>query len=135
MRAVDRHLDQTQDRWIQRLIQIGNLFRHSVGGHRILNQIVGADGEEIRFLGKLIRQHQSAQLSSENISSVQAQTNGAVAQERVHFFREREVRQFLIAADIQRPDDDLLAAHAFQNCLICFKLFVLAREVQFAVHI
>ena len=78
---------------------------------------------------------QSAQLSSENISSVQAQTNGAVAQERVHFFREREVRQFLIAADIQRPDDDLLAAHAFQNCLICFKLFVLAREVQFAVHI
>lgn len=72
---------------------------------------------------------QCTQLRTEDIRAVQAQTDGAIAQERVHLFREREILQLLVAADVQRTNDDLLAAHAFQHGLICFKLLFLCREV------
>ena len=59
MGAVDRHLDKTQDGRVQRLIQIGDRLAHTVGSHRVLNQVVGADGEEVGIFGQLIGENRS----------------------------------------------------------------------------
>ncbi|MNI83284.1 hypothetical protein D3C73_1400740 [compost metagenome] len=55
MGGVDDPFHKPENRWIVGLVQIGDSLVHTVGCHRVLNQIVGPDTEEIHFLGEEIR--------------------------------------------------------------------------------
>lgn len=65
------------------------------------------------------------QLGFEDVGAIEAQTDGTVAQERVHFFREFEVGQTLVAADIERADYDFLALHRFEYLFVYLELLFL----------
>ena len=56
-----------------------------------------------------------------------------MTQKRVFFFVHVEIRNFLVAADIQRTDNDLFPLHFFGDLLIGGELFVL-RRAGVAVH-
>ena len=57
MSTINGHLDQTQDGWVKRLVEVSDLFRHSVGSHRVLNQVIGTDREEVRIFCEFISQN------------------------------------------------------------------------------
>ena len=60
---------------------------------------------------------------------VETDADRAVAEERVLFLLQRERRHFLIAADVQRADDDRLARHGLASLLVGVELLLLARQV------
>ena len=56
MRCVDDVLDQGQDGWVVRLVEVRDLLVHPVRRHGVLDQVVGPDREEVYFLSKLMSQ-------------------------------------------------------------------------------
>ena len=60
MSTIDRMLDQTENRRIQRLIQVGYLLGHTVCSHRVLDQVIRSDGEEVCFFRDLIGENCSS---------------------------------------------------------------------------
>ena len=54
---VDDALDEPKQRGMKRLVQIADVLVRSVDSQRILDQIVRADGEEVRFLGQDVSDH------------------------------------------------------------------------------
>jgi len=51
---LDRELHEAQHRRVQRIVEIGDLLVGAVDRQRVLDQIVGADGKEIRFAGECV---------------------------------------------------------------------------------
>ena len=72
---------------------------------------------------------QSTQLGQEQIGLVQADTDCTIAEEGVLLLLQLECGHFLIAADIQRTDDDRLARHRLACLLVSVELFFLARQI------
>ena len=78
---------------------------------------------------------QCSQLNTEDILSLQAETNCTNTEERIHFFWERIVVQLLITADIQCTDDNRSSTHTFQYLLISSELCLFIREIVFTLHV
>ncbi|MNJ42566.1 hypothetical protein D3C77_375380 [compost metagenome] len=57
MSRINDHFHQAQNRWIVWLVQVRDALVHPVSSHRVLNQIIRTDAEEVYFLGKLISQY------------------------------------------------------------------------------
>ena len=53
-RRLDRELDQAQHRRVQRVVEIGDLLVAAVDRERVLDEVVGADGEEIALAGERV---------------------------------------------------------------------------------
>ncbi len=71
----------------------------------------------------------SAQLYEEQVGAVEADTDRAVAEERILFLLQRQCGHFLVAADVQRADDDRTAVHGLDRLFIRLELLLLARQV------
>ena len=77
---------------------------------------------------------QGSELSAEDVLSHEAETDSSDAQERVHFFFEFIVLQLLVAADVECTDDDRLALHCLEDCLVSFILCLFIGPV-FTLHV
>mgnify|MGYP002063817580 CR=1 FL=1 len=54
VRRVNDVLHEAQDGWVVWLVEIRDRFVHAVGCHRVLDQVVRADGEEVGLGGQLL---------------------------------------------------------------------------------
>ena len=70
-----------------------------------------------------------AQLGFQQIGAAQQQARAAHAQEGVFLHGQAQVRHLLVAADVQRPDDQRSAGKRVQHASIGVELFVLAGRV------
>ena len=52
--GVHGDLDQAQDGGVGRLVEVGDLLVHAVHGQRVLDEVVGADAEELDPLGQRV---------------------------------------------------------------------------------
>ena len=63
----------------------------------------------------------------------EAVSDSSESEERVLLFLKIHVRDVLVAADIERTDDDSPAFHRLKGFLICFKLLLFGRQMR-VVH-
>ena len=186
--GLSRHADQAQHARMQRTIEVGNLLVDTVDRAGVLNQVVGADREEVDFLSQhvradcgnrdldhdtnldirielrafsrqqilgllqylfgiadlfdrrdhrehdaqiavLSRAQQRTQLGQEQVGLIQANADCAIAEERVLFLFQLQRWHFLIAADVQRTDNNRLTRHDLAGLLISFVLLFFAGQV------
>ncbi|SAJ02776.1 Uncharacterised protein [Enterobacter cloacae] len=73
-------------------------------------------------------------MGAEEIGKFGINTNGTIAEERVFFLGNVQVRDLLIAADVHCAKDDRLALRGEQHLLIGFELLLLVRR-GVSVHI
>ena len=72
---------------------------------------------------------QRAQLCAEHLGPGQTDADGTQTHRRIFLFVEIEIVGLLVSADVQRSDDNALAAHALRDRLVCLELLVLGRVV------
>ena len=123
----DAHLDVRVERDALSLEQVLGLLEHLLGVAELLD---GGDHREHDAQVAILRgAQQRAQLGDEQVVLVETDADRAVAEERVLLLFQRERRHFLIAADVQRADDDRLARHGLASLLVGVELLLLARQV------
>ena len=93
-------------------------FLHA-GDHRVHDFQVAKDA----------RPQDGAELRAEQVLLLEAESDGAPSEERVHLLRHVHVREQLVAAKIERADDHRVRRERLGHLAVGRELFLLARQV------
>ena len=187
LRGLNGLLQHAENGRVIRVIHVRDFLVHPVHGQDVLDQIIGADAEKVRFLGQQIgdgRRRRNldhdtdlnagikskaagaqilfgllqnpvggpnffqggdhrvqdfhvavsagaqnrGQLGFEQLLAVKADADRPIAEHRIVFFRQFEIFELFVAADIQRPDYHGMRAGFLRHLPVYFKLLVFPRE-------
>ena len=95
-----------------------------------LGQLVEAGNHGIHHLDVALdrRAQNRAQLVPKNLPFLETKPDGAPAQKGIEFLRHRQVREELVAAQVQRADDDRVGLQSRRHLAIHLILFLLGRQ-------
>ena len=190
MRGLDGHADEADDGGVRGLVEVGDVLVEAIDGDGILDEVVGADAEEIDLAGEdvggdggagdldhgadfhlrvegdalgaqlgaaFLEDHigaaqlldagdhgihefdvaggagaeDGAELGLEDIDALEAETDGAPAEEGVELLGHVEGAHELVAAQVEGADDDAVRHGALGDGAIGLVLLLLTGEVGF----